>query len=306
MGFWKLLCLLSVASSVVVCGCKSSRVLDLYYQQTSARRLDDASGYIAFLKQTRFTHGELDGLPRNAIIFYGDVREYLRRLGFSEAGMTSLKLGTADPTVLIIVHADGSPFMIEQGLPGGGGVTTQEAELVALGASHLLHVGTCGALNDSGTAIFLGTASFKDGAAVLLSNDSGSGALTAEADDSTRTGLAAVLNSLKIPWTNGIGFTMPLFYLQPEGIYERELLNPSSRFRSDYVEMEQAAFFEMARVLKVRAGSLVVPSDRMCLKNGHLVHVYLSQDQVQEDLEHALRASIRFFEEVDHKKPTQP
>jgi uridine phosphorylase len=284
--------------AMLFCSCKSPRILDLYYEE-STQRLDDASGYISFLKQTRFAHGELEHMPRYGIIFYGDVQQYLTRLGYAEGNLTLLKLGTADPTVLVVVHGPGTPFMIEQGLPGAGGITTQAAELVALGASTLLHVGTCGALGESVVKVFNGEASFKDGAAILLSPGAGRRVPRAEPDSLTRTALAGILCSLNLAWTNGTGFTMPVFYLQPQQIYKQALLKRSSPFRSDYVEMEQAAFFEMAKLLRVRAGSLVVTSDRLFLKNNELKHDYVNQDQVQQGLEQALRASIMFFEKFE-------
>ncbi len=189
--------------------------------------------------------------------------------------------------------------MIEQGLPGAGGVTTQAAELSALGATTIVHIGTCGALKSDAPELFIAAASFKDGAGVLLSEPvHGRIDSKAYADETTSRQLGLIATAQHLQWAQGTGFTMPVFYQQPSAIYKSLLLNPSSAFHSDYVEMEQGPFFEMARRMNVAAASLVVPSDTVRLQDGNIVQDFIPRAKTDQGLEEAMHISLRLFSQL--------
>ena len=257
-------------------GCASERRPPLaeYSAHNATERVIRAEDYVAYLKSERFTRGELDNLPRSAIILHhDDVEGYLRELGHSR--WEKLQLGQTDPNLMYVVREPGkSPFIINRGLPGAGGITTQAAELAALGVKEIIHIGTAGFIGTHLTdrAIVVSSGAIKDGAAVMLSDDPRQRISRPDERLVARIGKQARVEA-------GIGYTSPIFYLQPSGII-RELIDEGT---ASYVEMDGAPLFEVARRLNVAAASIVIGSDRYTLdRDGKLKHDYFDSTREQE------------------------
>jgi Phosphorylase superfamily len=115
-------------------GCADSRPLGEYSAYTRSERVILPRDYVDYLKREKFTHGELDHLPPGAIILHhDDVEGYLKALGYSK--WEKLQTGETDPNVMYVVRENGKEFIVNRGLPGAGGITTQAAELAALGVT---------------------------------------------------------------------------------------------------------------------------------------------------------------------------
>lgn len=264
-------------------GCAESRPLREYSAYNKSERVILPGDYVAYLKREKFTHGELDHLPTGAIILHhDDVEGYLKALGYSK--WEKLQTGETDPNVMYIVREPGKKeFIVNRGLPGAGGITTQAAELAAMGVKEIVHIGTAGLVGTElpDRAIVASIGSIKDGAAVLLSDDPRAAISYPNAD------LLARICAQDASMEGATGYTSPIFYLQPSGII-KELIRDK---RASYVEMEGAPLFEMAKRLNVAAASIVVGSDRYTLDaKGELKHDYFGSTREQEMV--ALRVAI--------------
>ena len=276
-----------VAGCLLLAGCTTTRPpLAEYSAHNATERVILPGDYVEYLRKEKFTHGELDHLPSMAIILHhDDVDGYLRALGYSK--WDKLQTGETDPNVMYIVRVDDTgkrDFIVNRGLPGAGGITTQAAELAALGVKEIIHIGTAGFLGNTlpDRAIVVSLGSIKDGAAVMLSDDP---AEPISRPDSILAHRIASAASTKLH--AAVGYTSPIFYLQPSGVI-RELIR--DRLVS-YVEMEGAPLFEVCKRLNVAAASIVIGSDRYTLdRGGELKHDYFESTREQEM--QALRIAI--------------
>jgi uridine phosphorylase len=266
--------------------------------------------YIAYLRTlTRFKHGELDGLPPFAVILHdAKVDEHLVRLGFFEDDYNELRTGTTDPNLLYVVRKPGfgCDFMLNRGMPGAGGIATQAAELCALGARWIVHIGTCGLLSTrlpEGLPI-LAEAAYADGAAVMLSDPTeGRVERLAHPDPELGALLLAELANAKV--ASGIGYTIPIFYLQPPGLI-RALVDGSAfpeGPHAGYCEMEQASLFKMCNLMGAHAASLVVGSDRYLIDpQGKLNHQFFDVDSDNVKSQ-AFAATLAAFRKIAQAHP---
>ncbi len=218
---------------------------------------------VAWLKKNQLTHGELDNFPTAAIVLHRvDVEKYLNALGF-EGSYTKISYGFTDPTVVYLVRKVGTaPFAVAEGLPGAGGITTEVAELHAMGVTTIIHVGTCGLLSPElayGQVIISG-GSYKDGAAFLL--DRSQKRQISRPDTTLADRIDRIMDDAHIPHVRALGFAMPIYYYQPTSVL-RDLLTITGPEKPQFIEMEEAAFFSVAKRIGITAGSLVVGSDRL-------------------------------------------
>ncbi len=280
-----------------------------YYTWGKSPRLNSPEGYIAYLKkQPRFRGCLLEGLPQYAVIIYdAHVTELLTRLGYDVTEYTTLQTGTSTPNVLYHVSPKNQypAFLINRGLPGAGGVTTQAAELVALGARYIIHVGTCGLVSEDieAGAILLSEGSIRDCAAVMLANESTDElALISKPSKELASALKDALTASGWSFRLGLGYSIPIFYLQPSGLIEALVNNTiwsSETPQISYFEMEQAAFFETCSLMGVHAASLVVGSDRYAIHDGELIHSF-EADFDQDEAELAqVRSCLSVFKHID-------
>lgn len=117
----------------------------------------------------------------------------------------------------------------------------------------------------------------KDGAAVLLSEDPNEP--ISEPDAPLVVRIATVAASQNVQMNAAVGYTSPIFYLQPAGLI-KSILDGG---RESYVEMEGASLFEIARRLHVAAASIVIGGDRYTLdRDGTLKHDYFNSTREQE------------------------
>lgn len=240
--------------------------------------------YIAYLRATKFTHGELDSLPRDAIILHdARVLATLAKLGYDSTQIRTLALGTTDPSVLYVLppHEGIPAALVNGGLPGGGGISTQAAELSALGVLRVVHVGTAGLLGTccQSPELIVSRGAVKDGSAVLLDDQQHSESI-ARPDSTLAAQLAEVLASQQVAYTQQYGLTIPIFYYQPSGFVIWAMTNsvlPEAQ-RPQYIEMEDATLFATARRTHVKAASIVIPTDRYVLTGAHLYHTYVNDD----------------------------
>jgi uridine phosphorylase len=252
-------------------------------QHFGSPRLNDPAEYISFLKsQPRFRRLTLDDMPRFAIVFHDTrVENGLSSLGYSESDYTAIETGTTDPNLLFIVAGrNGAPdFVVNRGLPGAGGVATQTAELIALGAEFLVHVGTCGLVGHEVTSgqVIIAKASYKDAAGALICPDSDP---LIRSDDELSADLAQKLTGHGRQF-DSVGYTIPIFYFQPLSLI-RELLTGEIFPNGPpvgYFEMEEASFFATCQLMGVAGASLVVGSDRYFLEDESVTHVFEDFDQ---------------------------
>jgi len=281
--------LVFVACCLWLVGCgETRRPLAEYSAYNATERVILPSDYVDYLRKEKFTHGELDRLPTVAIILHhDDVEAYLRALDYTK--WERLQTGETDPNVMFIVRDEPGKrgFIVNRGLPGAGGITTQAAELAALGVKEIIHIGTAGFVGVElpDRAIVVSMGSIKDGAAVMLSDEPRDPVSRPDAELSFRIFGAAMRR--KIAFHGTIGYTSPIFYLQPSGIIT-EIIRER---RASYVEMEGAPLFEAAHQLHVAAASIVIGSDRYTLdRDGRLKHDYFESTREQEIA--ALRIAI--------------
>ncbi len=277
-----------------------------YVDHVSSRRLNKPAGYIDYLKtQPRFASGILDDFPRVGVILHDTrVLEHFILLGLPSSRVTRIETGTTDPNVLFVVYGESKQpsFVVNAGMPGGGGITTQAAELAALGVESIVHIGTCALMGDDvpPSSIVVSTGSYKDGAAVMLSRVR-RGAIDASARPSRalRDRLVSELRALDVEPVLSHGYTIPIFYLQPSSLIKDLVLNrhlPGGE-PVGYIEMEQSSLFALADRMGFRAASMVVGSDRYRLRGDRLEHSY-EEDFDQDEAERTmLRAALAAFGE---------
>ncbi|MEE3627006.1 hypothetical protein UCD39_24025 [Nitrospirillum sp. BR 11752] len=246
------------------------QVLGGYAHHGHEERLNTPADEVAWLRKNRFVHGELDDFPADAIVLHRvDIESYLDQAGF-QGHYTHLSYGFTDPTDLWVVRKPGTtPFTVVRGLPGAGGITTQVAELQALGARRVIHVGTAGLLSPDVPygQIIVSDGSYRDGGAFLLAPDARQQVARPDKDFTARVRAAAARSGL--PSARGIGYTMPIYYFQPGSIL-RDLLAIKGPDKPTFVEMEEGPFFTLATLMGLKAASVVVGSDRLVNEDGRL------------------------------------
>ncbi|WP_044564215.1 hypothetical protein, partial [Azospirillum sp. B4] len=174
------------------------------------------------------------------------------------------------PTDLWVVRKEGArPFVVARGLPGAGGITTQVAELQAMGVRRVIHVGTAGLLSPDVPygQIIVSDGSYRDGGGFLLAPDAKQ--QVARPDAAFTAQVRAVASASGVPSARGVGYTMPLYYFQPGSIL-RDLLAIQGPDKPTFVEMEEGSFFTLATLMGLKAASVVVGSDRLVNEGGHL------------------------------------
>ncbi len=279
--------------------------LDPYTRHAETARIGHPSVFIGFLRTQVYTSGELDNLPPYAIVLHDSrVGQYLRDLGYTSADYDSLKIGQTDPTMLYVVRPRaGVSFMVVGGLPGGGGIATQAAELAELGAGYIVHIGTAGLLGPGvdASSVLLSQGSYRDGAAVLLSGSPREP--FSHPDPELSDLLAARLAAAAVPYVRRTGFTIPIVYFQPSGLIAWLLSSGdfSAATRPAFVEMEQAPLFEVARRMDVRAASIVAPTDRYTVENGEVVSRWIGPDADALKLR-ATRVAVDAFAELARRR----
>jgi uridine phosphorylase len=272
-------------------------VLDEYAHHPGTERLNTPSDEIEWLKRNQLTHGELDDFPEVAIILHRvDIERYLNELGFG-GYYKSFSYGFTDPALVFVVRKPGTrPFAVARGLPGAGGITTEAAELHAMGTNTIVHVGTAGLLSPGIPygQLVVSDGSYRDGAAFLLEN--GSNEQISRPDQSLTEKLIETVDDDNVKHIRAVGFTMPIYYFQP-GSMLRTLLGVTGPDTPMFIEMEEASLFALAHLMGFRAASIVVASDRLESHNGRL-----SQEFWDGDLDQLERLA---FEEAIHAI-TQP
>ena len=289
----------SLISSAVLClvGCAAPPPLAEYAADAAGPRQNDPASYVAYLRTGRFTHGELDHLPPYAILLHGDPATLLPAAGIDKGWWTVLELGTTDPSALYVVRPPtGTPFLVDRACPGGGGAATQTAELIALGAKYVVHIGTSGLLGPDGDDrhVIVATAAYKDGAAVMLSDDNDR--RLARPDPAFSYQLGRRLGDAARPV---VGYTVPVYYFQPEALIRDLIAGPAfARPRPQYLEMEEASVFATAKLMHAHAASLTAGADRYTLDGDRLTHTFLDDDHVTATLAAAVRATVATFGEL--------
>ena len=245
-------------------------VLDEYAHHPGSERLNTPTDEIEWLRKHQLIHGELDDFPQGAIILHRvDVERHLKELGF-EGYYKSFSYGFTDPVLVFVVRRPGMrPFAVVRGLPGAGGVTTEAAELRAMGTNSIIHVGTAGLLSPKVPygQLVVSDGSYRDGAAFLLEN--GSDGQISRPDQSLTEEFVETISKDNVKHIRALGFTMPIYYFQPASML-CNLLVVSGPDTPTFVEMEEAPFFALARLMGFRAASIVVASDRLESHDGRL------------------------------------
>lgn len=232
--------------------------------------LESPFSYIKYVKGRPETKCNLNDIPENGIIlYYANTVEMLNLVGISPAEYESCEIGTTTPSQLFIVRPkEGKPFVVNRGLPGAGGVATQVAELGALGVRNVVHVGTAGLLGMdlADNIVILSGGSYKDAASYLMPGGSAKNSLAfPDTELNQRLRDAFVKNGPE--YADAVGYTIPIIYYQPRNLIEALILGkePLNGPVPKYLEMEEAPFFTSAAIAKVKAASVVVPSDRAVL-----------------------------------------
>lgn len=255
-------------------------------------RLNFPESYISYVKSwPKFKNTELlNDFPKNGIILHDtNLEAHLSGIGIDEKNITRVRIGTSMPGSILLAESTNKfpRFFIAEGLPGGSGISTLAAELYALGAENIVHIGLCALLGTkpaSGIPILaLGT--HKDSVASLLSDDKDSGSLALP---------SAQLNSLLLktfnergnPLNSEYGYSTPVFYFQSAKLIKDLIMgNVRAEGRvSSYIEMEQAALFQTAKIMAKEAASIVIGSDRYTIHHENITHEF-ENDYDQDALE---------------------
>jgi uridine phosphorylase len=283
------------------------------WRYTPSERVNDPKDYIAYLKtQPRFKGCSLDSIPPSGIILHdARVEEHLVKLGYSESEYRLIATGTTDPNIMYLVHGHGDhpDFILNRGLPGAGGITTQAAELGALGVKRLVHIGTCGLVGDEVKKgeIVVAQASYKDGAAVMLTDsvDCEIDPL-ARADEALSTAIREALATDECHDGSSVGYTIPIFYFQPLKLIHDLITGEAfpSGPRVGYFEMEEASFFETCRQMGLQGASLVVGADRYRLEGDKVTHAF--EEDVDQDAAKLamIKASLSAFKKLSAEPAT--
>jgi uridine phosphorylase len=253
-------------------------VLEEYADHPGTERLNTPSDEIQWLKKTQLNHGELDDFPEVAIILHRvELERYLNELGFG-GYYKSFSYGFTDPVLVFVVRKPGmAPFVVARGLPGAGGITTEAAELHAMGVNTFIHVGTAGLLSPGIPygQLVVSEGSYNDGAAFLLEN--GPKEQISRPDQALADKIVETVKKDNVKHIRAVGFTMPIYYFQPGSIL-RTLLDVTGPDKPMFTEMEEASLFALARLAGFRAASIVVASDRLESHDGRLSQEFWDGD----------------------------
>jgi len=262
-------------------------------------RLNFPDSYIGYVKSwPKFKNTELlKNFPKNGIILHDtNLEVHLSRLGIDQKNITRIRIGTSMPGAILLVEPTKKypRFFIAHGLPGGSGVSTLTAELYALGADNIVHIGLCAILGTelpSGIPL-LALGANKDNVATLLSDNEDSG-LLAFPSKPLNSSLLKTFKKLKIPLDSAYGYTTPVFYFQSKKLVKDLILGKTTADGEiiNYIEMEQAALFQTAKLMKKNAASIVIGSDRYSILNGRVAHNF-EDDFDQDELEKCVLKSI--------------
>ena len=302
LGRWSTAAGTVLCLAVLFCSLPSAarefKVLDAYLAYADGPTVNDPADYIAWLKtQPRFRNGELDHLPDRAVILHHvDVRGMLNRLGYPDSQIEELRIGRIDPNVLFVVRPTSErPFIVNRGLPGAGGISTQAAELGALGVRQAIHIGTAGLLGERlpYASLILGQGSYKDGASFLLASSAREAAeQIAFADPELSEAIDRQMTSARVDHRRALGFTSPVYYFQKVGLLRSLLAFPFDPEKApSFVEMEEAPLFVTARLAGMKAASIVVGSDR-AVSRGDTVRQEFYDGDLDALLALALRQAI--------------
>jgi len=263
---------------------QSPGVLSEYTNHLAGSERNSAKGFIQFLRSQVYKDGELDDFPEVAVILYDAKPEnILISMGFdAKRDWVDMDIGYSAPNRMLLVNKTKRwpRFVLNVGLPGAAGVSIQTAELAALGVKRIIHIGTAGLLGDraSDSFILLGESAYKDGATVMLSTPKDKSINKWVKPDSALANRVQHIGKDRIkPAT---GYTIPIFYYQPSKLLDT--LITTGKFDNgpliDYMEMEQAPFYQTCQLAGVECVSLVIGSDRTHVKNGKIITEYFNHD----------------------------
>jgi len=279
---------------------QSSELLGEYTNHLAGSERNSAKGFIQFLRSEVYKNGKLDDFPEVAVILYDAKPEsILLAMGFDPEGdWMDMDIGYSAPNRMLLVNKTQQwpRFVLNVGLPGAAGVSVQTSELAALGVKHIIHIGTAGLLGDraSDSVILLGESAYKDGAAVMLSTPANRDVSKLAKPDTSLANRIQTIGKGRI--TPATGYTIPIFYYQPSKLLEK--LIAIGKFDNgpliDYMEMEQAPFYQTCQLAEVACVSLVIGSDRTHVKNGKITTEYFNHDLRARKLE-ALRITLEVF-----------
>jgi purine-nucleoside phosphorylase len=114
-------------------------------------------------------------------------------------------------------------------------------------------------------------------------------------DQSLTEEIVETINKDNVKHIRAIGFTMPIYYYQP-GSMLHSLLGMTGPDTPKFVEMEEAPFFALARLMGFRAASIVVASDRLESHDGRLSQGFWDGDLDQLEklaFQEAVRSIVR-------------
>jgi uridine phosphorylase len=284
--------ILLLVSLIILACCKGKEEHSLgnpfqeYLSTDKTATLLDPYTLVQNLKRTRFKNHELDSLPIFSMILHdSQIEEYLSFLNINKSEVKEFKLGQVNRNIIYVVDSKnlGVKFIINPGLPGGGGISTQAAILSALGIKYIVHIGTCGlfgkGINDSSLIISQGA--YSDGAAMLLDKSNSWPRKTLIYSDSAFSKL--IFNTAvkrNIDTQVSYGLTIPIFFFQPLGLI-KYCLNESNFEKNEspkYVEMEGAPVFAIGKLMNTSVASIVAGTDRYIFENGEVKHSFVSYD----------------------------
>jgi len=254
--------------------------------------------FIEYLRQqSRFKSLDLAHIPKYAVILHDAYpEERLARIGVAPSEWVELEMGSTDPNLLYVVRSKslGINFILNRGLPGAGGITTQAAELFALGVEYVTHIGTCGLFRDriAGGVPIISSGCIMDAGGVMLSKSHPS--RFARPDSRLHGALRAAFVKAKTSTIEAVGYTIPVYYYQPSGLMEILATHSVLGHTIEYVEMEGGALYELAAMAKGRAASVVIGVDRYRVSSSGIgKHQYLNVDEPrakEQSLRHVLEA----------------
>ncbi len=257
-----------------------------YIKTDKSQRLIEPYSYADHLKKTRFKNHELDSLPKFAIILHDtQIEEYLSFLNIKDGEIKKIQLGQVNPNYLYIIKSEkiGVNFIINPGLPGAGGISTQAAILGALGVEYIVHIGTCGlfgkAIGDS--SLIVSSGAYNDGGAMMIDPDDSWPRKALSYPDSSLTDLlfnTARQNNIQVQ--KSFGITVPIFFFQPVGFIKYSL-NENNFDNGEapyYIEMEGAPLFATGNLMKTKMASLVAGTDRYIADSDSIKHSFVAYD----------------------------
>jgi len=260
-----------------------------------------ADGFIKFLRENTDIEPKIRNFPKYAIILYDakplDVLTNLSK----DLQWSDFDIGFSAPNRMIRVKkTERTPeFVVNVGMPGAGGVSTQVAELVSLGAEIIIHIGTAGLVGESipDNKIIVSSSAYKDGAAIMLSDPDG-GPIEKSAYPNQEL-VDYLYQKYPNETVKSRGYTIPVFYYQPASLLRKFVHNdPQTRLPDvGYMEMEQAPFYETCRLGKIKCASLVAGSDRTIVKHDELQTVYFNHDIIIKKVL-MIRMALELFKNI--------